>query len=201
MIRKLLRVSLNGLFLIAAWVPAALSGFGRVKPVYTFFAHVCALMPGAPGDYLRSAYYVLTLLEFHMSARISFGSFFAHPEARVSSRVYVGSYCILGRVNVGEGTQIASSVQILSGQHQHLRDSVGAVHHGGEFVTVNIGPDCWIGAGSMVMADIGARTTIGAGSIVTRPIPADAVAVGNPARVIRSSDASSADLALESSSN
>lgn len=192
---------MNGLFLGAACVPAALSWFGRGKTVYTFFAHTCALVPGAPGDYLRSAYYVLTLFEFHMSSCVSFGSFFAHPEARVGRRVYVGSYCILGKVKVGEGTQIASSVQILSGQHQHMRDSVGAVDHGGEFVTVSIGPDCWIGAGSIVMADVGARTTIGAGSIVTRAIPADAVAVGSPARVIRAREAPSADLALDSSSN
>jgi acetyltransferase-like isoleucine patch superfamily enzyme len=192
---------LNGLFLGAASVPAALSGFGRVKPVYTFFAHTCALVPGAPGDYLRSAYYFLTLLEFHLSSRVSFGSFFAHPEARVGSRVYVGSYCILGRVDVGEGTQIASSVQILSGQHQHMRDSVGTVHHGGEFVTVSVGPDCWIGAGSIVMADVGARTTIGAGSIVARAIPSDAVAVGSPARVIRGREAPSEDLALDTSNN
>jgi virginiamycin A acetyltransferase len=198
---KLLRASLNGLFLGGALMPAALSGFGRVKPVYTFFAHTCGLVPGAPGDFLRSAYYVLTLAEFHMSSRVSFGSFFAHPEARVGGRVYVGSYCILGKVNVGEGTQIASSVQILSGQHQHSRDSVGAVHHAGELVTVRIGRDCWIGAGSIVMADVGARTTVGAGSIVTHAIPADAVAVGSPARVIRSSEASPADLALDSSKN
>jgi virginiamycin A acetyltransferase len=197
-IRNFLRASLNALFLGATWVPAALSGFGRVKPVYTFFAHTCALVPGGPGDYLRSAYYLLTLLEFHMSSRVSFGSFFAHPEARVGRRVYVGSYCILGSVNIGAGTQIASSVQILSGHHQHERDSVGAVHHGGKFVTVSIGPDCWIGAGSIVMADVGARTTIGAGSIVTRSIPSDAVAVGSPARVIRSREMSSADLALGS---
>jgi virginiamycin A acetyltransferase len=189
-IRKLLRASLNALFLGAAWLPATLSGFGRLKAVYTFFAHMSALVPGAPGDYLRSAYYLLTLHEFYMSSRVSFGSFFAHPEARVGSRVYVGSYCILGRVAIGEGTQVASSVQILSGQHQHLRDSEGGIHREGKFVTVSIGSDCWIGAGSIVMADVGARTTIGAGSIVTRAIPADAVAVGSPARVIRSRQAS-----------
>jgi virginiamycin A acetyltransferase len=185
----------------AAWLPAAVSGFGRVKLVYTLFAHSCALVPGFAGDFLRSAYYRLTLREFHMSSRVSFGSFFAHPEAQVGARVYVGGYCILGKVDIGEGTQIASSVQILSGQHQHIRDSHGSVHHGGEFVTVGIGHDCWIGAGSIVMANVGARTTIGAGSIVTRAIPADAVAVGNPARVIRSGEACNVDLMSDSNGN
>jgi maltose O-acetyltransferase len=36
------------------------------------------------------------------------------------------------------------------------------------------------------MAEIGEGTTIGAGSVVTRPIPAHSVAVGNPAKVIKS---------------
>jgi maltose O-acetyltransferase len=36
------------------------------------------------------------------------------------------------------------------------------------------------------MADIGEGTTIGAGSVVTRPIPPRSVAVGNPAKVIKS---------------
>ena len=32
---------------------------------------------------------------------------------------------------------------------------------------------------------IGARSIIGAGSVVTRNIPADCIAVGNPAKVIK----------------
>ena len=33
---------------------------------------------------------------------------------------------------------------------------------------------------------IGANTVVGAGSVVTRDLPAKVVAVGNPARVVRS---------------
>jgi len=36
------------------------------------------------------------------------------------------------------------------------------------------------------MAEIGEGTTIGAGSVVTRPIPPRSVAVGSPAKVIKS---------------
>ncbi len=193
MIRKLLKGSLIGMFLAVSLPLAALSGFGRVKAFYTLFSHSCALVPGAIGDYLRVAYYHLTLSECSLSSRVSFGSFFAHPEARVGSRVYIGSYCILGKTIIGDGTQVASSVQILSGQHQHLRNSSGAFYQGGDFVTVTIGPDCWIGAAAIVMADVGARTTIGAASVVTRPIPCDSVAVGSPARVIRSAQTAVSD--------
>jgi virginiamycin A acetyltransferase len=187
-IRKLLKNCWYGVFLVAAWPCAALSGFGRVKPIYTFFAQSCATIPGGIGDTFRVAYYHLTLAECHMSSRISFGSFFAHPEARVGARVYVGSYCILGKATIGEGTQLASAVQILSGQHQHIRDASGAFYEAGDFKNVTIGADCWLGAGAIVMADVGTRTTIGAASVVTRPIPPDSVAVGSPARVIRGAE-------------
>ena len=36
---------------------------------------------------------------------------------------------------------------------------------------------------------IGENTVVGAGSVVTRDLPANVVAVGNPARVVRSLDA------------
>jgi acetyltransferase-like isoleucine patch superfamily enzyme len=188
--RKLLKAVIHAIFLVLAFPAAVLSGFGHLKPVYTFFAHSCATVPGGIGDYLRAAYYHMTLSGFALSSRISFGSFFAHPEARIGSGVYIGSYCIIGRAIIGDGTLLASGVQLLSGQHQHTRDSDGPAFQGGEFVQVTIGRDSWIGAAAIVMADIGSRTTIGAGSVVTRPIPDDCVAVGNPARIIRGAGAS-----------
>ena len=52
---------------------------------------------------------------------------------------------------------------------------------------VRIGDDCWIGGGAIICpgVTIGPRSIIGAGAVVTRDIPADSVAVGNPAKVIR----------------
>jgi virginiamycin A acetyltransferase len=193
MIRKVLKNCVNGLFLAVAWPMAGLSAFGRIKPVYTFFAQSCATAPGGIGDRLRVAYYCLTLAECHMSSRISFGSFFAHSEARVGDRVYIGSYCIIGKATIGGGTQVASAVQVLSGQHQHIRDASGSFYEGGDFKNVSIGQDCWLGAGSIVMADVGERSTIGAASVVTKPIPADSIAVGSPARIIRSKEAALTD--------
>jgi|SRR5215469_3719173 len=199
--RKFLKACLNTLFLVLAFVPAVLSGFGRVKPVYTFFAHAFATAPGGIGDFLRAAYYHMTLRAFDLTSRISFGSFFAHPEARIGSEVYVGSYCILGKVTIGDRTMLASSVQILSGQHQHERGSSRAAFDGGQFVQVTIGTDSWIGAGAVVMADVGSRTTIGAASVVTRPIPDDCVAVGSPARIIRGGQVADEKPSLETSSS
>lgn len=55
---------------------------------------------------------------------------------------------------------------------------------------VKVGSNVFIGAHSIVMpgVTIGDNVVIGAGSIVTRDIPANSVAVGSPARVVKSLD-------------
>jgi acetyltransferase-like isoleucine patch superfamily enzyme len=181
---KLLARSIAVLIMLPA---AILCAFGRIPFIFTIVAHACSRTPGILGDYVRSAFYWMTLRDFAIDARISFGTFFAHREASVGSRVYVGSYCILGRTRIGAQTQIASHVQILSGKNQHPRDESGQIQGAehGEFVEVSVGSNCWIGAGAIVMASIGDGSTIGAGAVVTNPIPPNSVAVGNPARIIR----------------
>ncbi len=187
--KRALKAVLHAIFLALAFPMALLCLFGRAEAVFRFFAQLCALGPGYPGDYLRMAFYKMTLQSCDLEGRIQFGSFFAHPQAQMGRRVYIGSYCILGRVSLGERTQIASGVQILSGRRQHPRDAEGRLlgSDAGAFDPISIGPDCWIGAGAIVMADIGANSTVGSGSVVVHPVPAASVAVGSPARVVAAS--------------
>ena len=51
---------------------------------------------------------------------------------------------------------------------------------------VSIGHNVWIGGNVTILpgVTIGDNCTIGAGSVVTHNIPANSIAVGNPARVI-----------------
>lgn len=167
---------------------AVLCAFGRIPVLFTLFAQGCAQFPGIVGDYARAAFYWMTLRDCASDVRISFGSFFAHREVTVEPRVYIGSYCVLGRTRIGAGTQIASHVQILSGRYQHSRDESGSISSvdPDAFVEIEIGAHCWIGAGAIVMADVGEGTTVGAAAVVTNPISPRSVAVGNPAQVKRS---------------
>lgn len=185
--KRTIKLVLQGLSLAIAFVPALLAGFGRFRALFTIGAHAYSQVPGIIGDYLRVAYYHLTLESCSLESRVSFGSFFAHPQARVGRGVYIGSYCVLGRCAIGDRTQIASHVQLLSGRRQHSRDAEGQVGGAEEgiFELMEIGADCWLGAGAIIMAPVGSKTTIGAGAVVVAPIEADVVAVGNPARVIK----------------
>src|SRR5882757_7503371 len=139
--RKILKQLLHALFLAFALPAAALSGFGRVPVMFTIGAHAASQVPGVIGDYLRIAFYKLTLKECSLYSRVSFGSFFAHPDAVVGRGVYIGSYCILGSCAIGDRTQIASQVQILSGRRQHRRDEMGQITGAseGEFDLIEIG--------------------------------------------------------------
>ena len=174
------------LFIVLAFPLAALSGFGRLRPVYLTGAHIVALAPGLPGDYLRSAYYWMTLESCSLWCRISFGVILSNPAAVIEEGVYIGPYSVLGRVRIGRKTQIASLVQILSGARQHARDERGEITGAeqGTFESIRIGASSWIGAAAIVMAEVGEKSTVGAGAVVTRAVPAGVVAVGNPARVI-----------------
>lgn len=89
-------------------------------------------------------------------------------------------------IRIGEDCQIGPNVQLLTPTHPiepgPRRDKLEA----GEPIT--IGDNVWLGGGVTVLpgVTIGDNSVIGAASVVTRDIPANVVAVGNPARVIRS---------------
>ncbi|HTB80539.1 MAG TPA: DapH/DapD/GlmU-related protein [Opitutaceae bacterium] len=52
---------------------------------------------------------------------------------------------------------------------------------------VSIGENVWVGARSIILkgVTIGDNAVIGAGSLVTRSVPPNTLAVGNPARVVK----------------
>lgn len=94
----------------------------------------------------------------------------------------------LAPIRIGRNTLIAPKVQLLTAHHPFDQAVRSSGLEAGKPIT--IGDDCWLGGGVIVCPGItiGDRVIIGAGAVVTKDIPADSVAVGNPARVIRSSE-------------
>ncbi|WP_321334014.1 sugar O-acetyltransferase [uncultured Bacteroides sp.] len=88
------------------------------------------------------------------------------------------------KVTIGMHTLIAPGVHIYTAQHPQEADERDKWEN---CKPVTIGERCWIGGHATICpgVTIGDRSVIGAGSVVTKDIPADSLAVGNPARVIR----------------
>ena len=91
----------------------------------------------------------------------------------------------VARITIGDDVQIGPNVQLLTPTHPvepgPRRDKWEAAE------PITIGDNVWLGGGVIVCpgVTIGADTVVGAGSVVTRDLPAGVVAVGNPARVVR----------------
>lgn len=88
---------------------------------------------------------------------------------------------------IGEGVMLAANVALYSYDHGMAPDvpireqpilSKGAI---------TIGDNAWIGTGAIVLSGvtIGEGAVVAAGAVVTGDIPANAIAAGNPARVIK----------------
>ena len=129
-------------------------------------------------------------------------------------RVYVGRntiiYCKNGDIEIGENVSLSANCVVFSSNKLVMKkNSVVAAFayllSGGEYDLddptplalqkgtctqgpLEIGEDCWIGAGAKVLdgASLGDRVALGAGAVATRPVPANSIAVGVPARVIKS---------------
>lgn len=88
-------------------------------------------------------------------------------------------------ITIGEDCQIGPNVQLLTPTHpvepQPRRVRLEAAQ------PITIGDNVWLGGGAIVLpgVSIGDNSVIGAGAVVTKDIPANSVAVGNPARVIK----------------
>jgi maltose O-acetyltransferase len=89
-------------------------------------------------------------------------------------------------ITIGRDCQIGPNVQLLTSTHpvdpQPRRDKLEAAE------PITIEDNVWLGGGAIVLPGvrIGENSVIGAGAVVTKDVPADVVAVGNPARVLRS---------------
>lgn len=111
--------------------------------------------------------------------------------------VTVGKDCRLIRVSFSSEPYL-----VTLGNHVSATATRFETHDGGVWVLrdefpeldvvrkITIGDNVFLGYGCIVLpgVTIGSNVVIGAGSIVTRDIPSDCVAVGAPARVIRSLD-------------
>ena len=117
----------------------------------------------------------------------------------------INHHCILqaihgGKISIGDrfgasGVSIVSNVDVtigndvMCGANVKIGDRNGHENRYPEWQPkpIQIGNNVWIGMNSIVMrgVTIGDNVVIGANSVVTKDIPSNAVAAGNPCKVIR----------------
>ncbi len=105
-----------------------------------------------------------------------------HPSIHISA---------VSSVHIGRSVLIAANCYITDHDHKWQDIDTPAIRN--EFLIAQetrIGDHVWIGDGSMVLkgVSIGDNCIIGAGSVVTKSIPPFSLAVGNPARVLKTYD-------------
>ena len=146
----------------------------------------CALFPGKFGERIRAVFYRLSL-DSSQRTTIGFLSTFSDTEATLGAHVSTGVCCNIGKAMIGDHCTLGSFVCIASERNPHdFSDTdtpIGSQE--GEKTLVRIGRDCWLGTGCVILADIGQGSVVEAGSVVTKSVPEYSVAVGNPARVVK----------------
>ncbi len=112
-----------------------------------------------------------------------------HVNIGFHSEIFSGS-----KVTVGRYGLFAAYTYLVGGGHEFERAGVPVIEQERRSRGITLGENVWLGAGAKVMdgVSIGDHAVVGAGAVVTEDLPAGAVAVGVPARVVRTREAAPA---------
>ena len=133
----------------------------------------------------------LSVVEEHNGVRYE-------PTLEIGSGTGLGHDLVIaciGHVEIGPQVLIADRVAIGDTYHDYRDTSRPIIEQPmRDPRPVRIGRGAFVGVGSTVLSGvtIGENACVGAGSVVTKDVPPRSVAVGNPARVVRTWDEQSA---------
>jgi maltose O-acetyltransferase len=107
---------------------------------------------------------------------------------RLGRNVFINYNCVFldcAPIEIGDDLQMGPAVQLYAATHP--LDRATRVAGWETTAPIRIGSGVWFGGGAIVLpgVTIGDGCVIGAGSVVRRDLPSGSVAVGNPARIVR----------------
>ncbi|MBI2418083.1 MAG: acyltransferase, partial [Ignavibacteriales bacterium] len=105
------------------------------------------------------------------------------------AKITIGDNCGFSGTVIGAFKEITFGKDIKCGANTLITDADWHLDdpRSGEPRPIIIGDNVWLGEGSKILkgVTIGKNTVIGAGSVVTKSIPENAIAAGNPCKVIK----------------
>ena len=107
----------------------------------------------------------------------------------IGTDFYANAGCVMldvAPIRIGDGTMFGPAVQLLAATHPvDPAQRTSGLEMG---AAITLGRRVWLGGGVVVGpgVTIGDDTVVGSGSVVVKDLPAGVVAVGNPARPVRS---------------
>jgi len=126
-----------------------------------------------------------------ISSRLAWTTPYTHaPDAviRFGNRVLLTGTRLScqARIEVGDGAGLSDARIMDTDFHALETDGRPRYNTTGVGKPITIGPNAWLGAGSMILKGvrIGENAVVGAGSVVASNVPDHTVVFGNPARVI-----------------
>jgi len=110
----------------------------------------------------------------------------------IGKNVLIDDYTFISAhksIRVGDNSMISAQCYLVDFCHKMPLSDKKSRSYSGMYVSdaIRIGSNVWIGTHAVILpgVTVGDRAVIGAGSVVTKDVPADSVAVGNPAKIIR----------------
>jgi acetyltransferase-like isoleucine patch superfamily enzyme len=115
-------------------------------------------------------------------------------EVRIGAKSVLGQECTISaykRVEIGRECVIADRVMMIDFDHGMVEVERPIRLQGIYKRDVRVGHNCWIGYGACLLrgVTVGDNAVIGTSAVVTKDVPANAVAAGVPARVVRMREA------------
>lgn len=115
--------------------------------------------------------------------------FVKHGRLSIGANAHIGICTVIAcreAISIGDDALIAEHVSIRDQDHRYGGPEPTA-RNGFVTAPITIGHNVWIGAKAVITkgVTIGDNSVIGAGAVVLSDIPANSVAVGVPARVVR----------------
>jgi acetyltransferase-like isoleucine patch superfamily enzyme len=115
------------------------------------------------------------------------------PSKQADGEIHIGDYCLISpgvrisaaeSIRIGDNCMLAANVYISDSDWHGIYNRIRPFRCTKPVVIEN---NVWLGERVIVNkgVTIGENTVIGAGAVVTKDIPANSIAAGNPARVIK----------------